>query len=156
MTEQIKTYFENLRENAENDANKLSRGTLEAYWTYEFNLNHNSSEFECSELPWTTDMSDFVKTMREAGIEEWYITSCKKIKYMFPKAHATAYVMSAFRIAYYKVHYPIYFYASWFSTKATDFDIETMIKGHEQIKNRIVEIIKVMMQLIKNKVYLNV
>ena len=60
---------------------------------------------------------------------------------MFPKAHATAYVMSAFRIAYYKVHYPIYFYASWFSTKATDFDIETMIKGHEQIKNRIVEII---------------
>ena len=48
MTEQIKTYFENLREN---DANKLSRGTLEAYWTYEFNLNHNSSEFECNELP---------------------------------------------------------------------------------------------------------
>ena len=83
----------------------------------------------------------YEKDMREAGIEEWYITSCKKIKYMFPKAHATAYVMSAFRIAYYKVHYPIYFYASWFSTKATDFDIETMIKGHEQIKNRIVEII---------------
>ena len=66
MTEQIKTYFENLRENAENDAKKQSRGTLEAYWTYEFNLNHNSSEFECNELPWTTDMSDFVKTMREA------------------------------------------------------------------------------------------
>ena len=56
MTEQIKTYFENLRENAENDAKKLSRGTLEAYWTYEFNLSHNSSEFECNELPWTTDM----------------------------------------------------------------------------------------------------
>nr|DAO81510.1 MAG TPA: hypothetical protein [Caudoviricetes sp.] len=71
MTEQIKTYFENLREN---DANKLSRGTLEAYWTYEFNLNHNSSEFECNELPWTTDMSDFVKTMREAGIETIAVT----------------------------------------------------------------------------------
>lgn len=69
MNEQIKNYFENLRINSENDATKLSRGTLEAYWTYEFNLNHNSSEFECNELPWTTDMSDFVKTMREAGVE---------------------------------------------------------------------------------------
>lgn len=74
MTEQIKTYFENLRENAENNANKLSRGTLEAYWTYEFNLNHNSSEFECNELPWTTDMSNFVKTMREAGVETIAVT----------------------------------------------------------------------------------
>ena len=74
MTEQIKTYFENLRENAENNAKKLSRGTLEAYWTYEFNLNHNSSEFECNELPWTTDMSDFVKTMREAGVETIAVT----------------------------------------------------------------------------------
>lgn len=74
MTEQIKTYFENLRENAENNANKLSRGTLEAYWTYEFNLNNNSSEFEFNELPWTTDMSDFVKTMREAGIETIAVT----------------------------------------------------------------------------------
>ena len=74
MNEQIKTYFENLRKNAENNANKLRRGTLEAYWTYEFNLNHNSSEFECNELPWTTDMSDFVKTMREAGIETIAVT----------------------------------------------------------------------------------
>ena len=74
MTEQIKTYFENLRENAENDAKKQSRGTLEAYWTYEFNLNHNSSEFECNELPWTTDMSDFVKTMREAGVKTIAVT----------------------------------------------------------------------------------
>ena len=49
MNEQIKNYFENLRINSENDATKLSRGTLEAYWTYEFNLNHNSSEFECNE-----------------------------------------------------------------------------------------------------------
>ena len=59
---------------------------------------------------------------------------------MFPKAHATAYVTSAFRIAYYKVHYPSYFYASWFSTKATDFDIETMIKGYDAIKNKMTEI----------------
>ena len=83
---------------------------------------------------------EFEQEMKEAGIEDWYINSCRKIKYMFPKAHATAYVTSAFRIAYYKVHYPSYFYASWFSTKATDFDIETMIKGYDAIKNRMAEI----------------
>lgn len=80
------------------------------------------------------------KTMKEAGIEDWYIESCGKIKYMFPKAHAAAYVTSAFRIAWYKVHMPAYFYASWFSTKATDFDIEAMIKGYDAIKNKIIEI----------------
>ena len=84
--------------------------------------------------------SEFETEMKEAGIEDWYIESCRKIKYMFPKAHATAYVTSAFRIAYYKVHYPSLFYASWFSTKATDFDIETMIKGYDSIKNRMNEI----------------
>ena len=83
---------------------------------------------------------EFEAEMKEAGIEDWYIDSCRKIKYMFPKAHATAYVTSAFRIAYYKVHYPSYFYASWFSTKATDFDIETMIKGYDAIKNKMTEI----------------
>ena len=80
------------------------------------------------------------KTMEEAGIESWFIDSCQKIKYMFPKAHAAAYVTSAFRIAWYKVHMPSYFYASWFSTKATDFDIEAMIKGYDAIKERIIEI----------------
>ena len=80
------------------------------------------------------------ETMEEAGIEEWFIDSCQKIKYMFPKAHAAAYVTSAFRIAWYKVHMPAYFYASWFSTKATDFDIEAMIKGYDAIKERIIEI----------------
>ena len=80
------------------------------------------------------------QTMEDAGIESWYIDSCEKIKYMFPKAHATAYVMSAFRIAWYKVHMPAYFYASWFSTKATAFDIETMIKGYDAIANKIVDI----------------
>ena len=82
----------------------------------------------------------FEKEMKAIGIEDWYIDSCRKIKYMFPKAHATAYVISAFRIAYYKVHYPAYFYASWFSTKATDFDIETMIKGYDAIKAKVIEI----------------
>ena len=79
-------------------------------------------------------------TMEEAGIEKWFIDSCGKIKYMFPKAHAAAYVISAFRIAWYKVHMPVYFYASWLTSKATDVDVETMIKGYDAIKNKIIEI----------------
>ena len=80
------------------------------------------------------------QTMEEAGIPDWYIESCGKIKYMFPKAHAAAYVISAFRIAWYKVHMPVYFYASWLTSKATDIDVETMIKGYDAIKNKIIEI----------------
>lgn len=81
-----------------------------------------------------------VETMREANIPEWFIESCRKIKYMFPKAHAAAYVISAFRIAWYKVHMPVYFYASWYSSKATDVDVEAMIGGYTPIKNRIMDI----------------
>ncbi len=80
------------------------------------------------------------KTMEEANIPEWFIDSCGKIKYMFPKAHAAAYVISAFRIAWYKVHMPVYFYASWLTSKATDVDIETMSKGYDAIKSKIIEI----------------
>ena len=80
------------------------------------------------------------KTMEDAGIEEWFIDSCQKIKYMFPKAHAAAYVISAFRIAWYKVHMPVYFYASWLTSKATDVDVESMISGYDTIKNKIIEI----------------
>ena len=80
------------------------------------------------------------KTMQEAGIEEWFIDSCEKIKYMFPKAHAAAYVISAFRIAWYKVHMPVYFYASWLTSKATDVDVDVMIKGYDAIKAKIIEI----------------
>ncbi len=87
-----------------------------------------------------TTWAEHKKTMQDAGIEDWFIDSCQKIKYMFPKAHAAAYVTSAFRIAWYKVHMPIYFYASWFSTKATAFDIESMIKGYDAIKERLIEI----------------
>ncbi len=83
---------------------------------------------------------EHVKTMQEAEIPEWFIGSCAKIKYMFPKAHAAAYVISAFRIAWYKVHMPVYFYASWYSSKATDVDVETMIKGYSSIKARIEDI----------------
>ena len=75
------------------------------------------------------------ETMEKADIPEWFINSCFKIKYMFPKAHAAAYVISAFRIAWYKVHMPVYFYASWYSTKATDFDIDAMIGGYDAIRD---------------------
>ena len=83
---------------------------------------------------------EHVKTMKEADIPEWFINSCAKIKYMFPKAHAAAYVISAFRIAWYKVHMPVYFYASWYSSKATDVDVENMIMGYNSIKSRLEDI----------------
>ena len=81
-----------------------------------------------------------VKTMEDANIPDWFINSCAKIKYMFPKAHAAAYVISAFRIAWYKVHMPVYFYSSWLTCKATDVDVESMIKGYDKIKERIIDI----------------
>ena len=79
--------------------------------------------------------------MEKAGIEKWFIDSCAKIKYMFPKAHAAAYVISAFRIAYFKVHYPAVYYATYFSTRFEDFDLDVMIKGYDAIKARMEEII---------------
>ena len=80
------------------------------------------------------------KTMEDANIPKWFIDSCQKIKYMFPKAHAAAYVISAFRIAWYKVHMPVYFYSSWYSSKATDVDLDAMVKGYSAIKARIEDI----------------
>ena len=79
---------------------------------------------------------EFVEDMKAADVPEWYINSCAKIKYMFPKAHAVAYVMSAFRIAWFKVHKPIYYYAAYFSIRCHDFDIETMCAGYEAIKKK--------------------
>src|SRR5690606_5602395 len=68
------------------------------------------------------DESD-VELLKQAGVEDWFIESCRKIKYLFPKAHAVAYVMMAFRIAWFKVHYPEAFYAAYFSVRADEFDI---------------------------------
>lgn len=75
--------------------------------------------------------------MRELNVKEWYIESCNKIKYMFPKAHAAAYVMMSFRIAFYKVYYPKAFYATYFTTKADDFDADVIVKGKEEIREMI-------------------
>ena len=82
----------------------------------------------------------YVETMKKANIPDWFITSCQKIKYMFPKAHAAAYVTSAFRIAWYKVHKPLVYYCSYFSTRFQDFDIDVMCKGYDAIKAKMVEI----------------
>ncbi len=75
--------------------------------------------------------------MVAAGVPDWYIESCRKIKYMFPKAHAAAYVMMAFRIAYFKVNYPAEFYTAYFSIKADDFDTEIVSQGYDYILNMI-------------------
>ena len=78
--------------------------------------------------------------MQKNNIPDWFIDSCFKIKYMFPKAHAAAYVTSAFRIAWYKVHKPGVYYATYFSTRFDDFDLEVMIQGYDSIKRKIIEI----------------
>ncbi|WP_130807040.1 PolC-type DNA polymerase III [Senegalia massiliensis] len=80
------------------------------------------------------------KYMRDNNIPEWYIESCKKIKYMFPKAHAVAYVMMSFRIAYFKVHHPEAFYSTYFTMKAADFDAELIVKGIDSVKEKINEL----------------
>ena len=67
--------------------------------------------------------------MKEKNVPDWYIESCRRIEYMFPKGHAVAYVMMAMRIAYFKVHKPLAFYAAFLSRKADDFDMEVMSKG---------------------------
>ncbi|QGH34571.1 PolC-type DNA polymerase III [Gracilibacillus salitolerans] len=84
---------------------------------------------------------EWIEEMKKHDVPDWYIDSCKKIKYMFPKAHAAAYVLMAIRIAYFKVHYPIYFYAAYFTVRADDFELDTMVKGSEAMRKRIKEIL---------------
>ena len=84
---------------------------------------------------------EFKKVMKEHNVPDWYIESCEKIKYMFPKAHAAAYVTNAFRIAWFKVHQPLAYYSAFFSIRASDnFDASCMIFGKEKVKNKMKEI----------------
>ena len=76
---------------------------------------------------------EFEEEMKKAGVPDWYIWSCKKIKYMFPKAHAAAYVMMAYRIAYCKVNYPLAYYAAYFGIRADAFSYEIMCQGKDKL-----------------------
>lgn len=82
----------------------------------------------------------YLKAMRENNVPEWYIDSCSKIKYMFPKAHAAAYVLMALRVAYFKVYFPILYYCAYFSVRADDFDLISMAKGKDAVKASMKEI----------------
>ena len=86
------------------------------------------------------ERNGYIEAMKANKVPEWYIESCGKIKYMFPKAHAAAYVMMALRVAYFKVHHPIYYYCAYFSIRAKAFDIKTMGAGLDAIKRRMKEI----------------
>ena len=83
---------------------------------------------------------EYKALMKEHDVPDWYIKSCEKIKYMFPKAHAAAYVTNAFRIAWFKVHKPLAYYAAYFSIRADEFDSDCMIFGKEKVKNKMKEI----------------
>ncbi|MFB5759687.1 PolC-type DNA polymerase III [Paenibacillus medicaginis] len=83
---------------------------------------------------------EWIEEMKRCKVPQWYIDSCLKIQYMFPKAHAAAYVISAVRTAYFKLYHPIAFYATYFSVRAADFDIELCCQGYEAIGRKIVEI----------------
>lgn len=84
---------------------------------------------------------DVVEKLKEGGIPDWFIESCQKIKYLFPRAHATAYVMMAYRIAFCKVHYPLAFYAAYFSIRADEFDAHLIAQGKKAVRDRLDELV---------------
>ena len=83
---------------------------------------------------------EFVDIMKDGKIPEWFIKTCGKIKYMFPKAHATAYVMMGYRVAWFKLHYPLEYYSGYFSIRCNDFDVDALLGGYKSIKARLVDI----------------
>ena len=83
---------------------------------------------------------EMVEEMKKHNVEQWYIDSCFKIKYMFPKAHATAYVMSATKLGWFKIHFPLQFYATYFTVRNGDLDADVAVQGKTATKLRIKEL----------------
>lgn len=83
---------------------------------------------------------EWIEEMKNCKVPQWYIDSCLRIEYMFPKAHAAAYVISAVRTAYFKLYYPIQYYATYYSVRAADFDVELFCKGYDAILKMLLEI----------------
>lgn len=99
---------------------------------------------------------DYIKLLKDNNIPNWYIESCQKIQYLFPKAHAAAYVVMAWKIAWFKIYYPLHFYASFFSIRSEVFDIQTIVEGKSSIMMKLNDIKKRMNDpktkaLVKNK-----
>ena len=84
-----------------------------------------------------------VSVMKEHGVPEWYIDSCRKIEYMFPKAHAAAYITSAVKVAWFKLHRPMDFYAAYFTVRGCDTDVEYILAKPDKIRRRIKEVEKI-------------
>ncbi|WP_068449038.1 PolC-type DNA polymerase III [Caviibacter abscessus] len=97
----------------------------------------------------------YKEMMKSSGIKDWYIESCEKIKYMFPKGHAVAYVMMAMRIAYFKVYYPLEFYTAYLNRKVSDFTLSKMNKSVDELKIRLNELNSISNKTVNDKAEIN-